>query len=105
MASSTTLPTEASVAAAVPMPDILPPVRQRKGVIGFLRRNPTITIGASLVLLMVAIAIFAPFLFTRDPTALAPALRTGNPRRSSGSAPTCWAAMSIRGCSTAPGCR
>lgn len=79
MASSTTLPTEASVAAATPMPDILPPVKQRKGVIGFLRRNPTITIGASLVLLMVAIAIFAPFLFTRDPTALAPALRTREP--------------------------
>lgn len=79
MASSTTLPTEASVAAAVPMPDILPPVRQRKGVIGFLRRNPTITIGASLVLMMVAIAILAPFLFTRDPTALAPALRTREP--------------------------
>lgn len=79
MASSTILPTEASVAVATPMPDILPPVKQRKGVIGFLRRNPTITIGASLVLLMVAIALFAPFLFTRDPTALAPALRTREP--------------------------
>lgn len=79
MASSTILPTEANVAIAVPMPDILPPVKQRRGFIGFLRRNPTITIGASLVLLMVAIALFAPFLFTRDPTALAPALRTREP--------------------------
>ncbi|MBR0647236.1 ABC transporter permease [Plastoroseomonas hellenica] len=79
MASSTILPTEANVAVAVPMPDILPPVKQRRGFFGFLRRNPTITIGASLVLLMVAIALFAPFLFTRDPTALAPALRTREP--------------------------
>jgi peptide/nickel transport system permease protein len=80
MASATTIaPTEATVAAAAPTPDILPAVKPRRGVIGFLRRNPTIAIGGALVLLMIAIAILAPFLFTRDPTALAPALRTREP--------------------------
>jgi len=67
------------VAAATPMRDIMPPVNPRKGFLGFLWRNPTIAIGGFLVLLMIGVAIFAPFLFTRDPTALAPALRTREP--------------------------
>ncbi len=67
------------VNAAAPMPDIMPPVKQRKGALGFLWRNPTIAIGGTLVLLMVCVAIFAPFLWTKDPTALAPALRTRDP--------------------------
>jgi peptide/nickel transport system permease protein len=70
---------ETNVAIAPTMPDILPPVRPRGGVLGFLRRNPTIAIGGGLVLAMISVAIFAPFLFTRDPTALAPALRTREP--------------------------
>jgi peptide/nickel transport system permease protein len=61
------------------MPDILPPVKPKKGFIGFLRRNPTIAIGGFLVLSMVFVAVFAPFLFTKDPTALAPAMRTREP--------------------------
>jgi peptide/nickel transport system permease protein len=75
--STTTLPP--GVNAAVPMQDIMPPVRARGGALGFLRRNPTIAIGGFLVLLMISVAIFAPFLFTRDPTSLAPALRTREP--------------------------
>jgi peptide/nickel transport system permease protein len=67
------------VNAAAPMPDIMPPVTPKKGFIGFLRRNPTIAIGGFLVLLMIGTAVFAPFLFTKDPTALAPALRTREP--------------------------
>jgi peptide/nickel transport system permease protein len=67
------------VAAASPMPDILPPVRPKRGFVGFLRRNPTIAIGGFLLLLMVFAAAFAPFLWTKDPTALAPALRTREP--------------------------
>jgi peptide/nickel transport system permease protein len=67
------------VAAATPMPDIMPPVKPKKGFVGFLRRNPTIAIGGLLVLLMLGVAAFAPFLFTKDPTALAPALRTREP--------------------------
>jgi peptide/nickel transport system permease protein len=61
------------------MPDIMPPVKSRKGPLGFLWRNPTIAIGGFLVLLMVSVAVFAPWLWTKDPTALAPALRTREP--------------------------
>ncbi len=67
------------VAVAAPMPDIMPPVKSRKGPLGFLWRNPTIAIGGFLVLLMVSVAVFAPWLWTKDPTALAPALRTREP--------------------------
>jgi peptide/nickel transport system permease protein len=79
--STAILPTGApqAVNAAPTMGDIMPPVMARKGLVGFLRRNPTIAIGGSLMLLMVFIAVFAPFLWTRDPTALAPALRTREP--------------------------
>jgi peptide/nickel transport system permease protein len=69
----------AGVAAAAPMPDIMPPVKPKKGFIGFLRRNPTIAIGSFLVLLMIFVAVFAPYLWTKDPTALAPAMRTREP--------------------------
>jgi peptide/nickel transport system permease protein len=61
------------------MPDILPPVNPKKGFIGFLWRNPTIAFGSLLVLLMIFIAVFAPYLWTKDPTALAPAMRTREP--------------------------
>ncbi|MBI0534997.1 ABC transporter permease [Roseomonas sp. KE2513] len=67
------------VAAAAPMPDILPPVKQRRGFLGFLRRNPTIAIGGGLMLLILLMAILAPLLWTVDPTALAPARRTREP--------------------------
>ena len=69
----------ATVKAAAPMPDIMPPVKTRKGLWGFMWRNPAIAIGGSIVLLMVLMAIFAPLLFTVDPTALAPARRTREP--------------------------
>ncbi|NDG48483.1 MAG: ABC transporter permease [Rhodospirillales bacterium] len=67
------------LAIAQPMPDVLPPVKPRRGVLGFLRRYPTIAIGGGLLLVMLCIAIFAPFLWTKDPTSLAPALRTREP--------------------------
>jgi peptide/nickel transport system permease protein len=68
-----------SINAATPMGDIMPPVRARGGFLGFLRRNPTIAVGGFLVLAMVCMAIFAPLLTSKDPTALAPALRTREP--------------------------
>lgn len=67
------------LAIAQPMKDILPDRKPRGGAWGFLRRYPTIMIGGSLLLVMLFIAVFAPFLWTRDPTALAPALRTREP--------------------------
>lgn len=69
----------ASVKAAAQMPDIMPPVRTRKGLWGFMYRNPSIAIGGTIVLLMILMAIFAPLLWTVDPTALAPARRTREP--------------------------
>ena len=84
MASATVLsPIEAAApegyAAAAPLPDVLPPVKPRKGFIGFLRRNPTMAVGGFLLLLMLFVAVFAPLLWTADPTALAPAKRTREP--------------------------
>ncbi len=69
----------ADVAVAAPLPDVLPPVKRRKGLWGFMRRNPTIAIGGVLLLLIVLMAAFAPLLWTVDPTALAPARRTREP--------------------------
>jgi len=81
--SSATLPPlalpETHYAAAAPLGDVLPPVKPKKGFIGFLRKNPTIAIGGFLLLLMLFIAVFAPLLWTVDPTALAPARRTREP--------------------------
>ena len=75
--SSAVMPKDVAVAA--PMGDVLPPVTPRRGFIGFIRRNPTIAIGGGLLLLMLLVAIFAPLLWTVDPTALAPARRTREP--------------------------
>jgi peptide/nickel transport system permease protein len=59
--------------------DVLPPVRERGRFGTFFRRYPTVVIGGTLLGIMVFIAIFAPWLFTVDPTALAPAKRTRPP--------------------------
>ena len=68
-----------TVAAAPELPDVLPPRKQRGRVAMFVYRYPTIAVGGALVALIVAIAIFAPWLGTVDPTALAPARRTRAP--------------------------
>lgn len=67
------------LAIAPPTQDILSNVKPRRGFIGYLRRYPMIGFGGGLLLVMLFIAVFAPFLGTRDPTALAPALRTREP--------------------------
>jgi peptide/nickel transport system permease protein len=66
-------------AAAPTLPEVLRAPRERGRIGGFVYRHPTIVIGGALVLLMVLIAIFAPYLGTVDPTALAPAKRTREP--------------------------
>jgi peptide/nickel transport system permease protein len=68
-----------STAAAPPMPDVMPVAKVRKGAIGFIRRYPTIALGGFLLALLVFVAVFAPYLWTVDPTALAPARRTREP--------------------------
>jgi peptide/nickel transport system permease protein len=64
---------------AQPLPDLLLPVKVRRGAIGFLRNHPTVAIGGALLLLLVLIGVFAPYLGTVDPTAIAPARRTRAP--------------------------
>ena len=64
------------LAVAPALPDVLPPVKLRRGFIGLVRRYPTVAIGGALVLLLIAMALLAPYLATVDPTALAPARRT-----------------------------
>lgn len=74
--SATSLP---STSIAAPLPDVLPPVRQRGRAMTFIIRHPTIAFGGTLVGLMILMAIFAPWLGTVDPTALAPAKRLRPP--------------------------
>ena len=74
-----TNPARAMPAAAPELPDILPPVKPRKGVMGFAWRHPTLAIGFVLLAIVVILAVFAPLLGTVDPTALAPAKRTREP--------------------------
>ena len=45
----------------------------------YLRRHPAVTIGSFLLLAMIAVAVFAPWLGTVDPTAIAPSRRTRVP--------------------------
>ncbi|HWZ05879.1 MAG TPA: ABC transporter permease [Bradyrhizobium sp.] len=61
------------------LPELLRQVRVRRGILGFLRGHPTVAIGGALLVCLVLIGIFAPFLGTVDPTALAPAKRTRPP--------------------------
>jgi peptide/nickel transport system permease protein len=65
--------------AAPALPVVLPEPKQRGKFAGFAYRHPTIVVGGALVGLMVLIAIFAPYLGTKDPTALAPARRIRDP--------------------------
>ena len=77
MSSATTAQTRYTAAPA--LAEVLPPIKQRGRVMTFVRRNPTIVVGGSLLLVMILIAILAPYLGTVDPTALAPAKRTREP--------------------------
>ena len=70
----------AGLVLAPQLPEILRPVTIRRGLIGLLRGHPTVAIGGALLLTLVLIAIFAPYLGTVDPTALAPAKRTRAPK-------------------------
>jgi peptide/nickel transport system permease protein len=53
--------------------------RQRGRTLTFVRRHPTITVGAVLLAAMALVAIAAPWLGTGDPLALAPRLRLREP--------------------------
>jgi peptide/nickel transport system permease protein len=74
-----TVSARSDVAAAADLPDIMPPVKVQRGLVGFAWRHPAIAIGGALLVAMLFIAVFAPWLGTVDPTALAPARRTREP--------------------------
>jgi peptide/nickel transport system permease protein len=77
--SAPTVTVPEGIAIAAPLPDILPPVRPLSGMLGHIRRYPTVAIGSALLVLIVLMALLAPYLWTLDPTALAPAKRTREP--------------------------
>ena len=78
-AQSSTLAVPPGVAIAPEIPDVLPPIKVRRGLWGFVYRHPTIAFGGALLIVMLLIAALAPYLGTVDPTALAPAKRTRSP--------------------------
>ena len=78
MSTSTLDLTRAPQGAPV-LPEVLPPRRARGRVMTFVVRHPTIVAGGVLIFVMLFIAVFAPWLGTVDPTALAPAKRTRPP--------------------------
>ena len=67
------------VAAAPALGDLWPPVKPLRGIVGFLRLHPTIAIGAALLILMLLMAVLAPYLWTVDPTTLNTSRRTREP--------------------------
>jgi peptide/nickel transport system permease protein len=79
ISTTDTTPLPPGLVVAPQLPDLLRPVKIRRGIFGFLRNHPTIAIGGALLLCLVLIGIFAPYLGTVDPTALAPAKRTRAP--------------------------
>ena len=65
--------------SATVLPDVLPPVVRRGVVRTFLRRHPTAALGAAILAVMLAIAVFAPFLGTVNPIAIDPIHRLADP--------------------------
>jgi peptide/nickel transport system permease protein len=78
-AQSSIIAVPPGIAVAPAMPDVLPPIKVRHGLPGFIYRYPTIAFGSALLIVMLLIAVLAPYLGTVDPTALAPAKRTREP--------------------------
>src|SRR5438270_11525886 len=63
---------------ALIQPDIAlpaPAVPRERRVRRYIRRHPTIIVGGALLLVMIAMAVFAPWLGTSDPQALSPIKR------------------------------
>jgi peptide/nickel transport system permease protein len=70
---------DAAPRGALPLPDILPVLRRRGGVLGWAWRHPVIAIGGFLLLLIVLAGVFAPWLWTVDPTQISPIRRNRDP--------------------------
>jgi len=61
------------------LPDLFAPRPIAKGFVAYCLRHPTMSFGALLLILMLVLAVFAPWLGTIDPTELAPIKRTREP--------------------------
>jgi peptide/nickel transport system permease protein len=62
--------------AVAPTDFVVPAAPAARGPVRtYIRRHPTIVVGGAILALMVAMAIFAPYLGTADPQALAPVRR------------------------------
>ena len=59
--------------------DAAPPVSRRRSVWSTVLRNPSVLFGGSIALIMLIIAILAPFLGTRDPAEINPSARNQKP--------------------------
>lgn len=70
---------DTAVAAGPAAVEVFGEETRRGRVRTFLRRHPSIVLGGTILALMVAIAILAPYLWTTDPQALAPRLRVRPP--------------------------
>ncbi len=75
MTAPSTLATSAAPAAEPVKAELGRAARFRR----YLRRHPSVAIGGGLLILMALIGIFAPLLWTTDPTAISPARRTRVP--------------------------
>ncbi|AOG06867.1 ABC transporter permease [Bosea sp. RAC05] len=72
------IPASAALAAA-PEPAVAPRLGRFKRFRRYLRRHPAVAIGGSLLVLMALIGLFAPLLWTVDPTTIATSRRTRVP--------------------------
>ncbi|SEF65943.1 peptide/nickel transport system permease protein [Bosea lathyri] len=77
MTTQTSMSAPAGLATA---PEVIAPLAGRwTRFFRYLRRHPSVAIGGSLLVLMALIGIFAPLLWTVDPTAIATSRRTRIP--------------------------
>lgn len=67
------------LAIAADLPDVIPARKPLTGLWGFVRRRPSVAFGAGLLIVMAALALFAPWLGTVDPGALATSKRLRPP--------------------------
>lgn len=78
MTMQSSIPASAALAAA-PEPAVAPRLGRFKRFRRYLRRHPAVAIGGSLLVLMALIGLFAPLLWTVDPTTIATSRRTRVP--------------------------
>jgi peptide/nickel transport system permease protein len=64
---------------AEPLPDIIAYSPPRRGLFGIVSRHSAASAGALLLAILVFVAVFAPYLGTVDPIAIAPAMRARAP--------------------------